>query len=63
MGRLVEAGSLVLPLETEITDCKTVVGYNELPNRVSGIATEKQIEAVQEFGPYAWIDIGAGIPD
>ncbi len=62
LGRLVDSGSLVLPLETESSDCKTVVGYNELPEKITGIASKKQIEAVQEVKSRQWIDIGAGIP-
>ena len=61
-GQLIVSGGVVLPVRTETPGSKSVVSYNEIPPESAGLVSDDQIEIVQEFSDYDWLDIGAGVP-
>ncbi|NKB45657.1 MAG: hypothetical protein GKS03_15405 [Alphaproteobacteria bacterium] len=62
-GQLIISGGVVLPVRTDTPGSKSVVSYNEIPPASAGLASDDQIEIVQEFSENEWLDIGAGIPE
>lgn len=61
-GHLINSPGLVLPLRPGTPDTRSVIGFQVMPNRSTGLADDDQIEAVQSVSKQTWFDIGAGVP-